>query len=89
MKHSLLLCTSLRVHRVNNCCTCYPRSCMCGTVWRRDFSFQNIWVCLSNEKAATFTATGICVIALQCVCVIPAMSIGVLPPRGDAEPRSV
>lgn len=62
---------------------------MCGTVWRRDFSFQNIWVCLSNEKAATFTATGICVIALQRVCVIPAMSIGVLPPRGDAEPRSV
>lgn len=47
MTHSLLLCTSFRTHRINNCCAHHPRSCVSGghCVWCRDFSFQKIWVC--------------------------------------------
>lgn len=47
MTHSVLLCTSFRAHRINNCCAHHPRSCVLGRhcVWWCDFIFQKIWVC--------------------------------------------
>lgn len=43
MTHSVLLCTSFRAHRINNCCAHHPRSCVLGRhcVWWCDFIFQN------------------------------------------------
>lgn len=46
MKHSVLLCTLLRIHRVNNRCTRHPRSCACGTVCGIMILVSKIYVCV-------------------------------------------
>lgn len=64
--HSVLLCTSFRAHRINNCCAHCPRGCVLGghSVCWCDFSFQKIGVCshpgerLSHERMREFQQGG-------------------------------